>query len=389
MTKFLFWALTSHGPGISGGDRIYIELARRWSKTHPVTIVTWKEGIAMMARNNLTSSNAITFQCVSVPSFSFLITYVLRISAGLVKAMTMEVINPKETYLYSASEFWMDSLPCFVLKLRYPDLIWLASWYQTAPSPLIGFKQGVRKNSYRLNALLLWLTQLPIKPLINHFANYVLINNDVEKETFPQKNTIVVLGAVDTQKINNWRKKNSTFSKKYSAVFQGRLHPQKGVLELIDIWRRVVDEMPQAKLAMIGDGPLMLQLKIKIKDLGLEGNVDLFGFVFDGSQKYRIFSQSKLVVHPAFFDSGGMASAEAMAFGLPVIGFDLPSYKSYYPVGMVKVPIGDIDRFADLVLKLLRNSSSRKSLGQKAKLFIEKQYSWDQRAKEVLAKFRS
>ena len=56
-------------------------------------------------------------------------------------------------------------------------------------------------------------------------------------------------------------------SKKYDAVFIGRFHPQKGVLELIDIWKRVVNKKPQAKLAMIGDGPLMKKVQLKIKKI--------------------------------------------------------------------------------------------------------------------------
>ena len=41
------FALASHGNGISGGDRIWIELTRRWSKKFPITVHTWKEGKEM------------------------------------------------------------------------------------------------------------------------------------------------------------------------------------------------------------------------------------------------------------------------------------------------------------------------------------------------------
>ena len=46
-----------------------------------------------------------------------------------------------------------------------------------------------------------------------------------------------------------------------------------------------------------------------------------------------------MVVHPAIFDSGGMAAAEAMAWGLPGVSFDLPALKTYYPQGMIKNPL--------------------------------------------------
>ncbi|TSC88394.1 MAG: Glycosyl transferase family protein [Microgenomates group bacterium Gr01-1014_16] len=378
--KFIFWSMASHGSGLSGGDRIYIEFARRWSKDHPLIIVTWEEGIDMMRRNNLRPNSNISFLSILIPHASFFLQYITRIFIGLYHSLIFKIDSPNETYLYSASEFWMDSLPCFILKLRYPHLKWVATWYQTAPSPLTGFGPG----RHRLSALWLWLSQLPIKPLITNFADCVLVNNDLEKKVFPQNKAIVVLGAVDTTRIDNWLAKNPKVSKKYAAVFQGRFHPQKGVVELIDIWKKVVEKIPRAKLAMIGDGPLMNKVKLQISNNKLQNNVKLFGFVFDGQEKYRIFAQSKIVVHPAFFDSGGMAAAEAMAFGIPAVGFNLPAFSTYYPEGMIKVSIGNLNAFADAIIDLLKNSQLRNRLGSKAKKFIRQSYSWDHRSSQIL-----
>jgi len=157
-------------------------------------------------------------------------------------------------------------------------------------------------------------------------------------------------------------------------------------LELIDIWKRVVEKRPDAKLAMIGDGPLMTKVKLQITNYKLQKNVKLFGYVFDGPKKYKIFSQSKVVVHPAFYDSGGMAAGEAMAFGLPAVGFDLKAYKSYYPKGMVKVKIGDIDAFAKAVINFLEDENYRKRIGQEAKEMIWGEWGWEKRTREILQK---
>jgi glycosyltransferase involved in cell wall biosynthesis len=125
---------------------------------------------------------------------------------------------------------------------------------------------------------------------------------------------------------------------------------------------------------------------LKIKNLKLKDNIQLLGYVFDGDEKYRTFSKSKIVVHPAFYDSGGMASAEAMAFGLPVIGFNLKAYESYYPKGMVKVKIGDVDDFAKAVLDLLDNDKKRNEVAQDALAMLNENWSWDKRAEEILEK---
>ena len=198
----------------------------------------------------------------------------------------------------------------------------------------------------------------------------------------------MLLGAVPLKEIKNWKAKLSKLPKKYDAVFQGRFHPQKGVVELVEIWKKVVEKKPNAKLAMIGDGPLMQDVRDKIQDLGLQKNIKLFGYLFDGPEKYEIFSRSKLVVHPAFYDSGGMASAEAMAFGIPVVGFDLKAYESYYPQGMLKVPVGDLSAFGDAILKLLDNDDFRRAEGENAEKMIFSKWSWNKRTSEVLDKIQ-
>lgn len=387
---FDIFANAALGKGLSGGDRIFIELSRRLSKDNKVIIHVWEEGYQMCKRQGLVDGENLKFRLINVTfwgKFGFFICYVARILASIFQAFSISLDNKSSTIIYSASEFWMDSLPAFVLKIRFPKVKWIAAWFQTAPNPLIGFSEGSRENVYRLSAFYHWFMQLPIKPLIKKWADLVLVNNEWERKHFKnldkQNKVLVTLGAVNTDEVNHFIKKNK-YPKIYDAVFQGRFHPQKGVEELIDIWKLVVGKKPNAKLAMIGDGPLMNEVRKKIKELKLENNINLFGYVFDGPLKYKIFSQSKLVVHPAFYDSGGMASAEAMAFGIPCIGFDLNSYKSYYPKGMVKIKIGDLNDFTEMILSLLDNKSEREKVGKEGQNMIQENWSWDQRVSQLL-----
>ncbi len=382
------FALGATGEGISGGDRIFIEFTRRWSEKIKLEIYTSQSGKRMCEVSNLPKH-------VVIHPYKFgILEYLHKILLGIFLGLTLKIDD--NSIVYSASEFWMDSLPALILKLRFPNIKWVASWYQTAPNPVLGFWGG----RSRLRALAYWLVQLPIKPLVSRFADFILINNENEKRHFQEfeKKLIVVLGAVDIQKINKYKLparnashndaggKITNLPKIYDAVFQGRFHPQKGVVELIKIWRLVVDKMPKAKLIMIGDGPLMGSVKFEIRNLKLEENVKLLGYVFDGDEKYKLFAQSKIVVHPALYDSGGMASAEAMAFSLPCVGFDLPAYDSYYPQGMIKAPIGNLELFAKNVISLLDNPNLRDKIGREAVSMIYKNWSWDKRAQEVLNK---
>jgi glycosyltransferase involved in cell wall biosynthesis len=386
--NFVFFALASTGKGISGGDRIFIELAREWSKKNIIEVFTTQEGIEMCDRQKL-SGRHLEIKKIEkhiLPS-TFFLKYLYKICLGIKLGFSLKIefLSAVNSYLYSSSDFWMDVFPAIILKIRYPKLEWVATWFMTAPNPLRGFSEGDRNNRYRLSAFFYWLSQLPVGFLIKKFADYVIVNNEDEKKRFPDMNkngkAIVLLGAVRLDEIKRYQSLHKDKFKVYDAVFQGRFHPQKGVVELINIWRKVVDKIPNAKLAMIGDGPLRGDVELKIRNLKLEKNVKLFGYIFDGDGKYKIFSQSKIVVHPAFYDSGGMASAEAMAFSLPAVGFDLKAYESYYPEGMLKVATESA--FAESIFKLLKNEKNRDRLGEKALAWVEKDCSWENRASQV------
>lgn len=390
MKEILFFAYAALGEGLSGGDRIFIEFAKRWSKNNRVVVFVWSEGFNICKKQGLTFCK-VEFQVKSMEPWrrlGFVVNYLARIIQGIVTGLRLKLKNDSQTILYSASEFWMDTFPAVILKWRYPKTIWVAAWYQTAPNPLTGFSSGSRKEKYRFKALLYWLVQLPIKLLISQFADYVLVNNLDEIQQYSKLHTqgkvLVCIGAVDLDLVNAYQtKKGQRKTKSYDGVFQGRFHPQKGVLELVDIWKKVVLRRPKAKLAMIGDGPLMSKVIEKIKQYGIEKNVKLFGYLFDGNEKYNVFSSSKIVLHPAFYDSGGMAAAEAMVFGIPGVCFDLKSLRSYYPQGMVKARVEDLDDFASKTLRLLDDHKYYQTKAVESQRMIRRHWGWNERAQQI------
>jgi glycosyltransferase involved in cell wall biosynthesis len=153
----------------------------------------------------------------------------------------------------------------------------------------------------------------------------------------------------------------------------------------LDIWREVLKKKPKARLAMVGDGPLEGEARCYIQKHGISENVEMFGFL-DGQKKFEIFKQSRMILHPAIFDSGGMAAAEAMAWRLPGISFDLEALKTYYPRGMMKVPLGDNKAFADTVVRLLDDPVLYSTMANEAFDHATRDWSWDARASSVIEK---
>ncbi len=386
--RFIFWAAGAQGQGISGGDRIFIELARRWSGKHKVKIIVCEDGYKICEKQGITKGQ-IRFKVIKLGIWNkmgFLISYFFRILLGIHQSLLFRANIAEKTFIYSASEFWMDCIPCFILKLRYPSLKWIASWYQTAPNPIIGYSEITGVPRYRIRAFVYWLMQLFSKPIISRFADYIFVNNEDEKKIFNKKNeagrVFVMLGAIDTVGIRTWIKSHK-ISQKYDAVFQGRFHAQKGVLELVKIWKMVVKIKPTVQLAMIGDGPLFEEVKREINRLRINKNIKLFGFIFDNNEKYKIFCQSRIVVHPSFYDSGGISSIEAMAFGLPCVGFQLSSYNSYFPQGMIKARKGDLKDFAGKIIRFLEDRNYRLLMSKEGNKYLAGGWSWEERADQA------
>lgn len=264
---------------------------------------------------------------------------------------------------------------------------WIASCFLFVPNPFSAASSY--KGSRKFKGFLYYLSQKPICWLMQKYADMIWVTNELDRWRFIDgrrltiDNVVAIYGGVDTKTPLSIPESRE---KKFDAIFIGRLVPEKGVLELIDIWKYVCEKKKDAKLAILGSGPLSIQVQNKIKQYGLAGNVKTFGFI-DGVEKFRIIKDSKVVVHPSIMDSGGMAACEAMVCGLPGVSFDLESLKVYYPKGMLKIPCYDLKFFANQLLKLLEDETLYNSLSQEAMNFA-KQWDWDIMAKETLNKVR-
>ena len=103
-------------------------------------------------------------------------------------------------------------------------------------------------------------------------------------------------------------------------LFIGRIHPVKGLINLLKTWERVKPYKKNWKLVIAGpsDSNYSNILERFIKDKSLEKNVVLLGPV-EGDDLLSLYSQSKLFVLPSFTENFGMVVLEALSYGLPVI----------------------------------------------------------------------
>ena len=356
--------------GMSGGDRILIEVSKELrNRGHSVLIITGEAG-ALMLRDN----GVDYFLPVSGTSGSLGI--LKRIIRGIRTGITIDLADVDA--IYSSSIFLEDILPGWLAKIRDRNVKWIVGWWIFPPSPF------AKENPYRgkmwLRGLAFYLIGKVSLFLVKRWADAVFVTNDLDKKKFermgfPSDSVLVLKGGVNT---------NMCIPAQdpiYDAVFVGRLHPQKGVIQLIDIWERVTKRLPNAKLLIIGIGPLEDEVKKRIRMKGLDKNVEMAGFK-DGIEKMILFSRSRVFLHPVIYDSGGMAPCEAMVCGIPCVAFDLPELRGYYPKGCLKVKPYDLDEFAEKIIKLLTDNVLYRQTANEAKEYCA-DWGWEKKAKEV------
>ena len=384
MKKIVFIANNNVGTGFSGGDSIFIEFLKNWKDKADLVLFGSEEAIEMAKKRGVDVKFIQTDKVnKSMPGgiFDFISHIFRRTSKGLSSIKKNREILKNADYVYSVSDFYPDFIPAFYLKLKNPKIKWIAGYYLFAPNPFS--KDSPYKGKQWLRGFFYWFTQLFSHFLVKKFADYVFVTNEPDREKFiskrlPAEKVIAIRGGVDIEMAESVSEDNN---KKYDAVFIGRFHPTKGVLELIDVWRIVCKKKPNAKLALIGVGELEQEMRNKVKQFELDEKISFLGFL-DGVEKYKVFSKSKIALYPAVLDHWSMAPVEAMAMGLPLVTFDVETLRYLNPKGMIRIQCYDLEKYANGILDLLENENLYKEKKKEA-LYWAKKWDWRVRSKEV------
>ena len=172
------------------------------------------------------------------------------------------------------------------------------------------------------------------------------------------------------------------------AVYTGRLHPDKGLADLIRAWPDVAARWPQARLWFIGDGPQREELFKLISDLDFRYQICLPGS-FDEIDD--VLAAADLFVLPSYSEGMSISLLEAMAAGLPVVASDIPGNRAlvtHAREGLL-VPPRDIQGLSAAIRRVFESPAAGVQWGAAGRRRVAEHFSLEKMACKHLEIFRS
>jgi glycosyltransferase involved in cell wall biosynthesis len=184
----------------------------------------------------------------------------------------------------------------------------------------------------------------------------------------PTSRTVTVHEGIDVEHVEAAERVNlhETFWLPHHAPIVGNvaaLVPHKGQRYLVEAAHLVVQEVPDARFVILGEGELREHLERQVREYRLEKHVLLPGFRTDvlGCIKgFDLFAMSSVT------EGLGTSLLDAMACGKPIVATDaggIPEVVAHGVTGTI-VPARDARAMANAIVELLRDESRRQKMGQ-------------------------
>jgi N-acetyl-alpha-D-glucosaminyl L-malate synthase BshA len=152
--------------------------------------------------------------------------------------------------------------------------------------------------------------------------------------------------------------------------------PVKRVLDVVRIFARVQQEVPST-LVMVGDGPDRLAAEDEARALGLERDVHFLGRI---DPVAPLLASADLYLLPTDRESFGLSALEALACGVPVLGYDVGGIREVVRNGVTGAlgTVGDVDGLGEFAVALFRDPARWRAMSDAAAADARARFSSDQ-----------
>jgi glycosyltransferase involved in cell wall biosynthesis len=173
-------------------------------------------------------------------------------------------------------------------------------------------------------------------------------------------------------------------------VYHGTITPSYGVELLVHAAARVVDEIPDLRVEIIGEGDGVPELREKVSQLHLSNHVAIEGeYIPHREALARVNGASVGVVPnlPTALNRFALSSKlfEYVALGVPVVSADLPTIRAHFSADEIQFfQPGSAESLADALLAILLDPNRSAALVERARRRYQP-YRWDVSAGQYLA----
>lgn len=157
------------------------------------------------------------------------------------------------------------------------------------------------------------------------------------------------------------------------VAFFGRICKQKGPRYFIEAIPLIMRQCHNIAFLVVGEGPLRPELESLSANLGIQQNVNFAGFRRDIP---ALLSLVDVVVVPSLWEGFGIALAEAMAAGKPVVASQVDAIPELVEGGVTGIMVQpeDVTAFARAILWLLNNGEKAEKMGRAGRERVTKNF---------------
>ncbi len=232
------------------------------------------------------------------------------------------------------------------------------------------------------------------KSVLKHADRILTVSKETMKYVLrlgaDKAKTSVMYNGVDTNcfhpvKKGESRKKLGLHKKRKIIFSVRRLVYKNGIDTLIESAYLVARNNPNVLFDVAGKGPSRKLIEDRIKELGIEDNIKLTGFVPDELLPVYYNAADYFVLPSASGEGLPLVLFEAMACGLPVIATTVggtPEIISHMKNGVL-VPPRNPEAMAEALSKLLAEEKLGPTIGEEAKKNVENRFTWEENLRQL------
>lgn len=232
----------------------------------------------------------------------------------------------REDAVYSVTDYWCDSLPALLSRARVKALV----FHMESPTfSQIWNKSRPDVEAGRLASIHYWLSQnLTLRLFAMCRSKHIFyLHPDMKLRLLDMDYHLREMSLISYGVDSAMAASVPDQPKRFDVCWIGRVHRQKGIEDLLATLAFLAKRLPGFRALLMGK--VETQLRPRIQELGLSEVVEFSGFISE-VDKIKLFKQSRLFLMPSRHEGSPRVVGEALICGVPVLAYDLPTYRPVF-----------------------------------------------------------